>query len=136
MNKTINTGNRFLDSFKRVLVKFREAGFGIDFIKNLPKVADYFSDTNVSFLGKAKVLFSFVVTLIYFVFPIDIIPEVLFGPLGFLDDAFMIIWAIGIINEELAKYKGPQDPNVRGNKKVYKDPNIIDDASYSIKDDE
>ena len=136
MNKTINTGNRFLDIFKRVLVKFREAGFGIGLIKNLPKVSDYFSDRNVSFLGKAKVLFSFVVTLIYFVFPIDIIPEVLFGPLGFFDDAFMIIWAIGIINEELSKYKGPQDSSLRGSKKVYKDPNIIDDASYSIKDDE
>lgn len=136
MNKTMNTGNRFLDSFKRVLVKFREAGFGIGFIKNLPKVADYFSDRNVSFLGKAKVFFSFVATLIYFVFSIDIIPEALFGPLGFFDDAFMIIWAIGIINEELAKYKGPQDPDMRGSKNVYKDPNIIDDARYSIKDDE
>ncbi len=136
MNKTMNTGNRFLDSFKRILVRFKEAGFGIGFIKNLPKVADYFSDRNVSFLGKAKVFFSFVATLIYFVFSIDVIPEALFGPLGFFDDAFMIIWAIGIINEELSKYKGPQDPYERSGKKVYKDPNIIDDASYSIKDEE
>lgn len=136
MNKTMNTGNRFLDSFKRVLVKFREAGFGIGFIKNLPKVADYFSDRNVSFLGKCKVFFSFAATLIYFVFAIDIIPEALFGPLGFFDDAFMIIWAIGIINEELEKYKGPQDSEGNRNKKVYKDPNVIDDASYSIKDEE
>lgn len=136
MNKTMNTGNRFLAIFKKILVRFREAGFGIKFIKNLPKVSDYFSDRNVSFLGKAKVLFSFVATLIYFVFSIDIIPEILFGPLGFLDDTFMIIWAIGIINEELSKYKGPQEPSLRSNKKVYKDPNIIDDANYSIKDDE
>lgn len=134
MNKTMNTGNRFLDSFKRILVRFKEAGFGIGFIKNLPKVADYFSDRNVSFLGKAKVFFSFVATLIYFVFSIDVIPEALFGPLGFLDDAFVVIWAIGIINEELSKYKGPQYPYERSGKKVYKDPNIIDDASYSIKD--
>ena len=48
----------------------------------------------------------------------------------------MIIWAIGIINEELSKYKGPKDPSLRTNKKVYKDPNIIDDANYRIKDDE
>lgn len=136
MNKTMNTGNRFLDSFKRILVRFKEAGFGIGFIKNLPKVADYFSDRNVSFLGKAKVFFSFVATLIYFVFSIDVIPEALFGPLGFFDDAFMIIWAIGIIHEELSKYKGPQYPYERSGKKVYKDPNIIDDASYSIKDEE
>ena len=136
MNKTMNTGSRFLDTFKKVLVKFRKAGFGIGFIKNLPKISDYFSDINVSFLGKAKVFFTFVATLIYFVFSIDIIPEILFGPLGFLDDAFMMIWAIGTINEELDKYNGPQDPNLRGSKKVYKNPNIIDDASYSIKDDE
>ena len=106
MNKTMNTGNRFLDSLKRVLVRFKDAGFGIKFIKNLPKVADYFSDKNVSILGKSKVLLSFIVTLIYFVFAIDVIPEVLFGPIGFLDDIFVIIWMIGIVNEELSKYSG------------------------------
>lgn len=135
MNKTMNNDNRLLKSFKKILVKFRESGFGIKFIKNLPKLADYFNDRNVSFIGKAKVFFSFVATLVYFVFAIDIIPEILFGPIGFLDDAFMIIWAIGTINEELEKYSGPQDPELRSSKKVYKDPNIIDDASYSIKDE-
>jgi uncharacterized membrane protein YkvA (DUF1232 family) len=131
----MNTGNRFLDSLKRVLVRFKDAGFGIKFIKNLPKVADYFSDKNVSILGKSKVLLSFIVTLIYFVFAIDVIPEVLFGPIGFLDDIFVIIWMIGIVNEELSKYSGPQDFSSKSNKKVYKDSNIIDDVTYSIKDD-
>ena len=135
MNKTMNTGNRFLDSLKRVLVRFKDAGFGIKFIKNLPKVADYFSDKNVSILGKSKVLLSFIVTLIYFVFAIDVIPEVLFGPIGFFDDIFVIIWMIGIVNEELSKYSGPQDFSSKSNKKVYKDSNIIDDVTYSIKDD-
>ena len=135
MNNTMNTGNRFLDSLKRVLVRFKDAGFGIKFIKNLPKVADYFSDKNVSILGKSKVLLSFIVTLIYFVFAIDVIPEVLFGPIGFLDDIFVIIWMIGIVNEELSKYSGPQDFSSKSNKKVYKDSNIIDDVTYSIKDD-
>ena len=135
MNKTMNTGNRFLDSLKRVLVRFKDAGFGIKFIKNLPKVADYFSDKNVSILGKSKVLLSFIVTLVYFVFAIDVIPEVLFGPIGFLDDIFVIIWMIGIVNEELSKYSGPQDFSSKSNKKVYKDSNIIDDVTYSIKDD-
>lgn len=135
MNKTMNTGNRFLDSLKRVLVRFKDAGFGIKFIKNLPKVADYFSDKNVSILGKSKVLLSFILTLIYFVFAIDVIPEVLFGPIGFLDDIFVIIWMIGIVNEELSKYSGPQDFSSKSNKKVYKDSNIIDDVTYSIKDD-
>ena len=64
MNKTMNTGNRFLDVFKRILVKFRDAGFGVKLIKNLPKLADYFNDRNVSLLGKGKVFFSFVATLI------------------------------------------------------------------------
>ena len=136
MNRSTNTGDSILDSFKRVLVRFKDAKFGFGLIKNLPKLADYFSDRNVSIFGKAKIFFSFVVALIYFVFAIDIIPEILFGPIGFFDDVFMLIWAIGNINEELDKYKGPQDPGVRGNKKVYKDPNIIDDASFSIKDDE
>ena len=135
MNKTMNTGNRFLDSLKRVLVRFKDAGFGIKFIKNLPKVADYFSDKNVSILGKSKLLLSFIVTLIYFVFAIDVIPEVLFGPIGFLDDIFVIIWMIGIVNEELSKYSGPQDFSSKSNKKVYKDSNIIDYVTYSIKDD-
>ena len=135
MNKTMNTGNRFLDSLKRVLVRFKDAGFGIKFIKNLPKVADYFSDKNVSILGKSKVLLSFIVTLIYFVFAIDVIPEVLFGPIGFLDDIFVIICMMGFLIEELSKYSGPQDFSSKSNKKVYKDSNIIDDVTYSIKDD-
>ena len=136
MNKTMNISNRFLDSFKRVLVKFREAGFGIRFIKNLSKVADYFNDRDVSLIGKAKIFFAFLATLIYFVFAIDIIPELLFGPIGFLDDAFMVIWMVGTINEELEKYKGMQNSSIRGSKKVYKDPNIIDDANFSIKDED
>ena len=41
---------------------------------------------------------------------------------------------IGNISEELDKYKGPQDSDIRYSKKVYKDPNIIDDADYIIKD--
>ena len=136
MNKTMNISNRFLDSFKRVLVKFRKAGFGIRFIKNLSKVADYFNDRDVSLIGKAKIFFAFLATLIYFVFAIDIIPELLFGPIGFLDDAFMVIWMVGTINEELEKYKGMQNSSIRGSKKVYKDPNIIDDANFSIKDED
>ena len=43
---------------------------------------------------------------------------------------------IGIVTDELDKYKGPKDYDVRNSKKVYKDPNIIDDASYSIRDDD
>ena len=39
------------------------------------------------------------------------------------------------INEELSKYSGPQDFSSKSNKKVYKDSNIIDDVTYSIKDD-
>lgn len=134
MNKAINVTNRFLNVLKRILGRFRDAGFGIKFVKNLPKVSDYFSDRNVSILGKGKVFFSFVATLIYFIFSIDIIPEVLFGPIGFLDDAFMIIWMIGNINEELDKYNGPDNPSVKNNKNVYKNKNIIDDVDYSIKD--
>ena len=76
-----------------------------------------------------------IILVIYFVFAIDVIPEVLFGPIGFLDDIFVIIWMIGIVNEELSKYSGPQDFSSKSNKKVYKDSNIIDDVTYSIKDD-
>lgn len=135
MNKATNTSDRLLNSLKKVLVKFKDAGFGFKFIKNLPKLADYLSDRNVSILGKAKVCFSFIATLIYFVFAIDIIPELLFGPIGLLDDAFMIIWAIGNINEELANYKGPEEVQYRNSRKVYKDPNIIDDVEFKIKDE-
>ncbi|MEG0855940.1 MAG: DUF1232 domain-containing protein [Terrisporobacter sp.] len=136
MNKATNTGNRLLDSLKRVLVRFREAGYGVKFIKNLPKLADYLTDRHVSIIGRFKVFFSIVATLIYFVFSIDIIPEILFGPLGFFDDAFLLIWAIGNINEELEKYKGPQDDGIKSDKKVYKDPNIIDDARFKIRDED
>lgn len=136
MNKTTNTSSRLLDSLKRVLVRFKEAGFGVKFIKNLPKLADYLTDRHVSIIGKFKVFFSFVATLIYFVFPIDIIPEVLLGPFAFIDDLFLLIWAIGNINEELENYSGPEDAGIRGSKKVYKDPNVIDDVNFEIKDED
>ena len=104
---------------KQAKNEFYQTGQGIDLKKRF---------TNKAFVT------SFVATLIYFVFAIDIIPEALFGPIGFLDDAIMIIWMIGNISEELDKYKGPQDLDIRYSKKVYKDPNIIDDADYIIKD--
>ncbi len=135
MNNSINIVNRLLDAFKRVLVKFRNAGFGIKFVKNMLKISDYFTDKNVSILGKGKVLISFVATIMYFVFAIDIIPEILLGPIGLFDDIFVLIWMIGNINEELEKYKGPKDSHIRDSKNIYKDPNIIYDANYTVKDE-
>lgn len=46
--------------------------------------------------------------IIYFVSPIDIVPDFLVG-LGFLDDAAILSFVIKQISDELYKYKGWKD---------------------------
>ena len=100
------------------------------------KLAYYMTDRHVSIIGKFKVFFSALTTVIYFVFAIVILPEILIGPIGFIDDLFILVWAIGNIKEELENYKGPSDSSTRGSRKVYRDPNIIDDVQFEIRDEE
>ena len=47
-------------------------------------------------------IFKIIIAIIYFVSPIDIIPEAILGPLGYVDDAAVIISVAKSIGQKMA----------------------------------
>ncbi|WGX75914.1 DUF1232 domain-containing protein [Paraclostridium bifermentans] len=117
-----------LDILKKVLVRFKDAKFGIMFIINLFKLPDFFTDKEVNIISKAKVTSAIFIAITYLVLGIDFIPEMITGAFGFVDDLFVLLWSLGIISEEIEKYK-------KFKKESY-DPNIIEGVDFTIKDEE
>lgn len=117
-----------LDILKKVLVRFKDAKFGIMFIINLFKLPDFFTDKEVNIISKAKVTSAIFIVITYLVSGIDFIPEMITGVFGFVDDLFVLLWSLGIISEEIEKYKKL--------KKESYDSNIIEGVDFSIKDEE
>ncbi len=118
--------DRLLDNLKKVLVRFRDAKFGVLFIVNAFKIPTFLADKRVHILNKFKVIFSLITLTAYFISGIDVIPELLLGIFGLADDMFVVIWCLGIINEEIEKYKSM----------ISKNEKIIKDVHYTIRDDE
>ncbi|MGL5641529.1 MAG: YkvA family protein [Paraclostridium sp.] len=118
----------FLDILKKTLVRFKNAKFGLLFIVNLFKLPDFFTDKEVNIISKSKVTFSIIISIVYLISGIDFLPEMVTGVFGFIDDLFVLLWSLGIISEEVEKYK-------KLKKQSYK-PNIIEDVTFSIKDEE
>lgn len=119
--------DRLLDSLKKVLVRFREAKFGLLFFINIFKLPDFFTDRRVNIISKFRVIFALATVIIYLVSGIDFIPEMILGLFGFVDDLFILIWSLGIVNEEIEKYKKMI--------KDEKDPNVIEDVDFHIYED-
>lgn len=127
MNKIIKVIDILLDQLKKVLVRFRKSKFGLLFIVNIFKIPDFITDRRVSIISKFKVIFAFGVALLYMISGIDLIPEIITGVFGLVDDIFVFIWCLGIINEEVEKYK-----------KIIKEennPNIIKGVKFSVKEE-
>lgn len=118
-----------LDKFKKVLVRFRNAKFGLLFIVNIFKLPDFFTDRDVNIISKFKVAFSLGTAMLYMISGIDFIPEMIAGAFGFIDDIFVLIWSLGIVSEEIEKYKKILKENENINK------NIIDGVKFDIKDE-
>lgn len=116
-----------LDGLKRVLVRFREAKLGLLFIINIFKVPDFISDKRVSIINKFRVIFALATSIIYIVSGIDFIPEIIVGAFGFIDDIFVLVWSLGIVSEEIEKYKKMIKEN--------KDPNVIEGVDFHIRDE-
>ena len=127
MKKVIKGFELFLDIFKKKLVKLKNNKFGISYLINLFKVLNFYKDKDVSLISKFKVTFSILIALIYLTLGIDFIPEFLLGAFGFVDDLIVIIWSLGIVNNEIEKYKKL--------KKEIKNSNIIEGVTFSIKDE-
>lgn len=122
----MNIIDKILNFTKITLVRFRKAKFGFMFFINIFKLPDLLKDSRVSIMSKAKVIFALIVGLLYMILGIDFIPEIILGLFGFIDDLFILIWSLGIINEEIEKYKVII--------KTDKNSNIIEDVNFNIKD--
>ncbi|MGO0884082.1 YkvA family protein [Clostridioides difficile] len=117
-----------LDTLKKILVRFKNAKFGLLFIFDLLKLPDFMTDKRINIINKVRVVSVLVFTVSYFVSGIDIIPEMIAGAFGFIDDVIVLIWSIGVVNEEMNKY--------RIISKKEKHSNIIENVEFSIKDEE
>jgi uncharacterized membrane protein YkvA (DUF1232 family) len=130
MKDSVKVIDIFLDKFKKVLVRFRDAKFGLLFIVNIFKLPDFFTDRDVNIISKFKVAFSLGTAMLYIISGIDFIPEMILGAFGFIDDIFVLVWSLGIVNEEIEKYKKKLKENENINK------NIIDGVKFDIKDED
>ena len=92
MSKRSFVTDMILDTLKRVLVRFKNAKFGLLFFINIFKIPDFLTDNRVNIFSKFKLIFSLLTAVIY------------------------IVSSLGIANEEIEKYKkilkDSKDPNV------------------------
>ena len=126
MSKISFATNIILDIFKKVLIRFKNAKFGLLFFINIFKISDFLSDNRVSIFSKIKSIFSLATAILYIISGIDLIPEIFIGTFGFIDDLFVLVWSLGIVNEEIEKYKKIL--------KDSKDPNVIENVIFNIYD--
>lgn len=128
MKTLLNLINVLLDQLKKILVRFKNAKFGLLFFINIFKIPDFLTDIRVSIFSKLRLIFAVVVSILYIVSSVDLIPEIITGAFGFIDDILVLIWSLGIVSEEIEKYKRMINES--------KDPKIIDDVNYSVRDEE
>ena len=72
----------------------------MDYLHDLPTLlrhclSDFFSIGGLLVMFRVRVILCFIAAIIYFISPLDIIPEAAFGLLGFLDD-FMIMLLLAV----------------------------------------
>ena len=103
-NVSSRKANRFYDKIRTSITDFIEAKGGSlgkkrDFLFFVPDVFILLwrlaNDSRVT--GKNKVLLG--TGLAYYIFPLDIMPEAILGPIGFLDD---LVFGVYIINKLLS----------------------------------
>lgn len=68
----------------------------MDYIRDLPTllrhaISEFFSVGGLLLMFRLRIVVIFVFALLYFISPLDIIPEAIFGIFGFLDDLFIIL---------------------------------------------
>ena len=129
MSKMSFVTDMILDTFKRVLVRFKNAKFGLLFFINIFKIPDFLTDNRVNIFSKFKLIFSLLTAILYIISGIDLIPEIITGMFGFIDDIFVLVWSLGIVNEEIEKYKKILKDNLPKRMRYYQgmiDLNILE----------
>ena len=76
----------------------------MDYIYDLPTLlgqlwSELFSVGGLVWVLRLRIILCFLAAILYFVSPLDIIPESLFGVLGFLDDALIILLLLVYVTE-------------------------------------
>jgi uncharacterized membrane protein YkvA (DUF1232 family) len=61
--------------------------------------------------GKARLL-GMILAVVYILLPVDLVPELLLGPLGLIDDSFVAVWLAGAVLSETERFlvweRGPR----------------------------
>lgn len=68
----------------------------MDHLRDLPMLmrhllSEFFSQSGLIFMFRLRVVVCFLFAFIYLISPLDLIPEAVFGILGFLDDFFVLM---------------------------------------------
>ncbi|SHK02606.1 YkvA family protein [Tepidibacter formicigenes] len=102
--------------------------YALSFFKRINVLSKFITDNRVSNLKKLKVIGALLFGFIYFLSPIDIIPEVVLG-LGLIDDGVILLYLLTTINEELDIY---EKINKTSNQNYNE---ILENVDYKIKDE-
>ncbi|XP_072023250.1 E3 ubiquitin-protein ligase RNF170-like [Amphiura filiformis] len=68
----------------------------MDILRDLPTLLrhamrEFFSFSGLVWMFRLRIILCFFAAIVYFISPLDIIPEAVFGVLGFLDDIFVLL---------------------------------------------
>lgn len=99
--------------------------YAFSFFKRIHLLSKFIKDKNISRLKKFKIIGILFLGFLYFVSPIDVVPEFFVG-LGIIDDGVILIYILTIINEELDKYVKLNDEY---------DNKVLENIDYKIKDE-
>lgn len=102
----------------------------LGFFKRIDLLYRFMQDERVSRLKKIKIMACLMFGFMYFLSPLDIVPEVILG-IGIVDDAVVILYILTIINEELDDYES----NFGKISKTASGKNIIEIRNYDVKDE-
>ncbi|KAK7503951.1 hypothetical protein BaRGS_00004683 [Batillaria attramentaria] len=90
----------------------------MDYVRDLPTLlrhamSEFFTVGGLIWMFRVRVVICFFAALLYFISPLDIIPEAAFGLLGFLDDLFIVLLLaiyISIIYRQIIEARAARPP--------------------------
>jgi uncharacterized membrane protein YkvA (DUF1232 family) len=100
---------RFLERLEKKLEQIPYAGKYLSDVPILISLVKAFIDKRYTAIPLGSII-AIVGALIYFLSPIDIIPDIIPG-LGIVDDAAVIAMALKLVHDDVAEYKAWRDAN-------------------------
>ncbi len=104
--------------------------YALSFFKRINTLSRFIKDERVSHLKKLKVIGALFFGFLYFISPLDIIPEVILG-LGIIDDGVILLYILTLINEEIDAYEKENKDEYKAKKR----DNVLENIDYEIKDE-